>query len=145
MEIFKRYGPVDSVEVRRDYAYIQFSNAKDACIALKLEPAERNPMFTDIQPAFTWKQPSAMRQSTNDISPESPSLLILNDDCLLKIFEFCDFNTRLHLWNVCWKMRNLLEEFVLRKDDQYSIDCESGRPVKSTNCHFVLVLKRIDL
>lgn len=116
----------------RDWAYITFASNKDACIALTMQPNEKNPLVTKILPAFTWKQPPVQESTNTSTSRNSNelSLLMLNDDCLREIFRYCDLHTQAIAWKVCQKMRNILEEYVLRKTDEYTIDFLNGKPNK---------------
>lgn len=117
----------------RNWAYITFASNRDACIALTMQPCEKNPVVTKIFPAFTWKQPPVVQESTNTSTSRNSnelSLLMLNDDCLREIFRYCDLHTQAIAWKVCQKLRNILEEYVLRKIDEYTIDFLNGEPYK---------------
>lgn len=121
-EIFEKYGPVENVKrMDRASADVTFQKYKDAGSAMVSELKGENAMIANIIPVSTWRQPHPK------IVPNEPSLLDLNDDCLLKIFGCCDFNARANLWKVSHRMRDLLEEYLLPMEcTEYKITWTGG-------------------
>lgn len=101
--------------------FVTFCSDKDAALAFAMSKATADKIFVRIEPAFTWRQPSDVERLANAASPgvNEPSLLLLNDHCLLKIFENLDLCDLAKLWRVCTKTRDLLEQFVLPNMDEY--------------------------
>lgn len=113
------------------YAYVTFYSDRDAYNAFSSGLCVENEIIiARIAPASTWKQPSAIESSLSGatLNSDQPSLLILNDECLLKIFEYCDFSMHMLLWRMNRRMRKLLEEFVLPKVNKYKIFFHEGVP-----------------
>lgn len=110
---------------REHWAYVTFYSDKDACFALlnELNYKEEMKWVKYISPASTWRQPVIVERASSvdeNLSAASnrSSLLELNDHCLLKIVSYCDLHTKANLWQVCTKIRSLLNEFVLPKEKQ---------------------------
>lgn len=83
-----------------------------------------NAVIANILLVSTWPQPIVADQPTDkeSIDPNQTTFVDLNDDCLLKIFDYCDLNTRAKLWQVCHRTRDLLAELVLPKENtEYKI------------------------
>lgn len=125
--IFKKYGELERIvhwdSGARQLAYITFCNDKDACLALTMQMREKKPKFSIILPAHTWKQPVA-------IKADQATLLTLNDQCLLKIFGYCNLPTVVNLWKVCKRIRTVLENNVLPRANMYTIRFEEGKSMK---------------
>lgn len=119
--IFDEYGPIVNVE-RIDCvsAHVSFHCDKDANSAMLNELKGVNALdavIANIIPVLTWQHPPYY-----EMPPSQTKLNDLNDNCLLKIVDLCDFNARANLWDVCQRTRDLLDEFVLpREDTEYSI------------------------
>lgn len=82
-------------------------------LILVAEKEKPNKAILKIYPAFTWKQPKNVETPSPDA--DTPSLLVLNDNCLLVVFIYCCFDDCVSLWQVCHKTRNLLDKHILRK------------------------------
>lgn len=68
-------------------------------------------MSTWHQPTINARAESIVANSPDEIS--RASLLILNDHCLLEVLSYCELNTKANLWQVCGKMRDLLNQLEL--------------------------------
>lgn len=120
-KIFDEYGPIVNVErIDSMSAHVSFHCNKDANSAILNELKGVNALdsvIANIIPVSTWHHPPYY-----EMPPSHTKLIDLNDNCLLKIVDFCDFNARANLWDVCQRTRDLLDEFALpREDTEYSI------------------------
>lgn len=119
----------------RACAFITFSHDKDACLAMSMGKTGINKKIIHcIFPVHKNEQPpSTIQQSVEDAPPNSDdtSLLMLNDYCLLKLFEYCDLRTLANVWKVCKRTQNLLESFVLPKKNEYVINFFTDKPEKT--------------
>lgn len=131
MQQFERYGEIQSVDIRCNnsttgrkgpFAYVTFSDSLAAIKAVDEYPETANEKFK-IQPADTWHQPGARQcpiETPADVKPRV-SLHILNDDCLLKIFEMCDLETLSTAFDVCQRFRQLIQG-TLSKYRSFTLD-----------------------
>lgn len=95
---------------QQQYAYITFADSMAANRAYELNRSK----FV-VEPADTWHQPVVIGEIADELAPvadthTNESLLVLNDDCLYKIFEFCDLMTLSNLNDVCQRLRTLTNE-----------------------------------
>lgn len=93
---------------QQQYAYITFAESMAANRAYELNV--NNSKYV-VEPADTWHQPVDISEVAplEDINVNE-SLLVLNDDCLYKIFEFCDLLALSNLSDVCQRLRTLTDE-----------------------------------
>lgn len=80
-----------------------------------------------VEPAPTWLQPFTQLTKINqlpavDIDSNQPSLEVLNDDCLEKLFEFCDLNTIMCLLEVNKRFNGLIHQYGFRHITSFEID-----------------------
>lgn len=148
-DIFEKYGVIESVELHSSnrgsdwahWAHVTFHSDKTAYSALIAELNYEGEMklISHILPASTWHQPTinARAESIVANSPDEtsrPSLLILNDHCLLEVLSYCDLNTKANLWQVCSKTRDLLNQFELpteKKDYKILWDFSLRQPLQT--------------
>lgn len=81
------------------------------------------------------------------VDPTSPLLLIeLNEDCLLKLFEYCGVETLLALCDVCRMFRALITTKVLPRVKEYDccLYCDGDRSKRIIK-HIGPYLKRLDI
>lgn len=97
-----------------------------------MEMRDKHQLISVIRPASTWEQPLVIQRAELKSKNESESsLMVLNDDCLIEIFKYCDTSSWANLWKVCQRTRDLLEEFVMQNVTEYEIGFHEGRPKKS--------------
>lgn len=145
--IFREYGPVESIDLRlgdatsdtdQVYAYVTFRHDKHAYMALIAEKKKSNKIISQICPAFSWKQPPIDTTPNDSSNADAASLLLLNDDCLSHIFQYCDFDDCVSLWQVCRRTQNVLENHVLSKFTNYALKWDENEA-------FILKKIRTDL
>lgn len=112
----RKFGEIEAIEMCRgsaNAAYVTYTNDRNAYLAVahnELEGRRINRVF-NIQPADTWKQPA--QQSTEceaiEIDEEfTPAFFTLNEDCILEIFKYVDFDGLVNLSEVCKLFHRLL-------------------------------------
>lgn len=121
------FGPIESIQIIKKLetnveVYVLYDRCQNA---FDVFHANRNgilhiPNLLQIVPADTWHQPDS-HTLWNTINPEKCSILHLNDDCLLHIFTFLDFDTLVKLAFVCTRFKNVLDEFYFPKRKTLSI------------------------
>lgn len=64
---------------------------------------------------------------------EQPTLLLLNDDCLLHIFKFLEIKDGMNLANTCHRLRNLAVKAYTKKYQKITveIECKYQRSIKT--------------
>lgn len=87
-----------------------------------------------MKPAFTWLQPftSQSDQSTEIISTDSePAAIdILTDDCLEKVYAFCDMKTQMNLLHVDKRFNKSIRQFGFRTKKRIFIDFSTELQLK---------------
>lgn len=97
------------------YAYVTFVDSKSAYKAL--ESSNRllqKKSMQKILPADTWKQPRI-----TDVEMEYDCFNHLNDDCLMCILDYLDFETLLNLADVSYRLRDLISDIYYPKQKYY--------------------------
>lgn len=104
---FRKFGEIESIELLsngKKEAYVTFLNDRNAYLAIAHNELlnKRSTRQFNIQPADTWKQPINFTDNRSQIQEEfSPPFFILNEDCLLEIFKYLDFDSLVSLSEVC--------------------------------------------
>lgn len=132
---FRKFGTIESIEFLpngKPEAYITFDNDRSAYLAIAhtaLEARRCYPAFPlNIQPADTWKQPPVSNTPDNDDQNEnnSPPFLILNEDCILEIANFLDFDSLLNMSRVCKLFHRLLHQHCFPRIRKFLVDNRSS-------------------
>lgn len=122
-KILEKYGRIEEVkQIDAFSADVTFHSYRDADAMMQNELNGDNALIANILLVSTWPQPVVVDQLLDEDAPKQTTLVDLNDDCLLKIFNYCDWNARAILWQTCHRTRDLLAEFVLSKENpEYEI------------------------
>lgn len=148
---FHKYGAIESIEVLengKSEAYITFANDPNAYLALIMNTEKQTTPFL-VTPADTWHQPlteSTGNQSgvvvDNESSDEEdeemedlPPIFNLNEDCLIKVLEFCDPEMLINLSKVCKLFNRLVFRYGFPKKRKLAIDVpnrSSSTPLAET-------------
>lgn len=88
----------------------------------------------NIQPADTWKQPTQDHRNNSDekiaIDDESTSdFFMLNEDCILEIFKYLDFDSLVNSSEVCVLLNRLLHQHVFPRYREFAYAFESKMPL----------------
>ncbi|XP_031618987.1 uncharacterized protein LOC116338069 [Contarinia nasturtii] len=121
------FGPIESIQILNELktsleVYVLYEKCQSAFEAFYANRSGilSTPNLLQIVPADTWHQPDS-HSIWNTIDPEKCSILNLNDDCLLHICTFLDFDTLIKMAYVCTRFKNLLDEFYFPKRKIHSI------------------------
>lgn len=128
---FKQYGPIESIEVNNNcddnlFGYVQFVESKNAHAAFTDRNQPMNGLYS-IAPADTWHQPKLQMVNENaepmEIDKEkSMTLDQLIEDCLIKIFKFCDQESLVNLAEVCQLFNGILYREIFPKHKELQFD-----------------------
>lgn len=131
---FRKFGEIESIEVlssESGEAYVTFVSELSAYLALAHNDVQgrRSTLLFHMQPADTWIQPSMI--TTNSMSTpmndeQSSPIFLLNEFCMLKIFDYLDLDTLVDLSTVCKQFNRLLHQHCFPRHRSYSI--ENGKP-----------------
>lgn len=132
----RKFGTIESVEILpngKPEAYVTFDNDRSAYLALAHNELEsrRSIRTLNIQPADTWEQPppkateaddgdDQMQDDANDEDIPSP-FFILNEDCILEIAKYLDFDSLVILSQVCKLFHRLLHQHCFPRIREYSV------------------------
>lgn len=126
------YGSLGKIEIFHDninntkFAHVTFKENRVAYFALIDKEQQEVNNIDMIRPADAHLQPD------NPISSSSSSPFYnLPDDCLLAIFDYCDFHVLATLSMVCTKMGNLLRTRVFAKISKFNSVATNEAEVKS--------------
>lgn len=114
--------------------YVTFADDHRACLAFLHH--KKDGCDFDVQPAYTWHQPTMNDSSnttitlgTNDSGTNLNTSLIfkLNYDCFMTLFDYCDIYTLVNLSEVCTKFKSLLDlhYFPLIRSLKIEVSCKS--------------------
>lgn len=109
---FKIYGSLEKIEIFRDthddtrFAHVTFTENRIAYCALLDRKQQENSEIVLIRPADAHFQPD------NPVDASTSPLYNLPDDCLLTIFDNCDFHMLATLSTVCKRLSELLRTRV---------------------------------
>lgn len=137
---FEKYGDIEAIDLLKDeQAYITFFSDRTACLAL-LESVHRVSAKTYFaEPANTWHQPDIESfelkpNSSNEMQIDGneeeyqPPIFNLNEDCLLKITEYCDFDSLVNFSLVCKQFYKLMHQYRLSRIHELKIDNPRANP-----------------
>lgn len=125
---FEKYGVIEDIELLqtgKPEAYVTYTDSRDASKAFYKIRAQRT---FQVKPAHTWHQPmgtdaeSHLDNSKDGLEDDVPSILQLNEDCLVEIFERCDFETRVELSNVCKLFKDILDRYFFPQVHAMDLD-----------------------
>lgn len=125
------------------FAYVTYKSDRSTLLALTQLHLTMSDMFVYVQLAEAHKQPDNSLDET-----ESPFQSLIQD-CLIKIFQYCDIHAQATLTNTCRKFSEIIKESIWKKTKQIRFtgpniqnDLKTAdsilKGIKSINVHFEL-------
>lgn len=135
---FRKFGKIESIElvsIEKTEAYITFSDDRNAYLALAHnELQNKHPTrLYNIQPADTWKQPTHEHSCGEDnqemaIKEQNKSPFSnLNEDCILEILKYLDFDSLVNLSEVCKLLYTLLHRHVFPRYREFTVPNDTSK------------------
>lgn len=153
---FHKYGEIESIELMNNdkpEAYVTFANGPNAYLALIENTKDKITSKFIVFPADTWHQPSAQNtlddtnveceeytgKDTSDDEDESmeelPPIYNLNEDCLIKLLEYCSPQMLFNMSKVCKLFNRLVFRYGFPRTHTLAIDVpnkSSSTPLAET-------------
>lgn len=131
----RKFGEIEAIEmckVSANAAYVTYADDRNAYLAVahnELEGRRINRVF-NIQPADTWKQPAQQNTSCEAIEIDeeiTPAFFCLNEDCILEIFKYVDFDGLVNLSEVCKLFHRLLHSHFFPRYRTFVVENNSSK------------------
>lgn len=102
--------------------YVQFEKSQSAFQAFKMYQSGILPLskLLQITPADTWHQPD-FNPISDTVYLDACSILNINDDCLLKLFQYLDLDSLVQLSLCCTRLQYLLHRFCFTKIKTHTV------------------------
>lgn len=140
----RKFGKIESIEMLpsgKPEAYVTFDNDRSAYLALAHNELEsrRSIRALNIQPADTWEQPMAQPNAAtaavddnddrmqDDDEENAPPFFILNEDCMLEIVKYLDFDSLVNFSEVCKLFHRLLHQHCFPRFRTFAIQNDSSK------------------
>lgn len=140
IEIFKEKYPAED-EADESYAYITYVDSMSVYHALRSAKGLKSGL--QIVPADTWKQPAWNETQPQRLDDRQISLNVLNEYCLLDIFNYFDLNTLIQLCNLCDRFSTIIHQRVFPKFKKIDFDFRRRAKVQLTISSFCETLLHI--
>lgn len=123
----RKFGAIESIEIlsnERCEAYVTFVDDRNAYLALahnELQSMKRSRVF-NIQPADSWVQP---KEASNEYLMDdeyTPPIFMLNEDCILELIKYLDFNALVNMSQVCKLFNRILHQHRFSRYREFSIE-----------------------
>lgn len=160
-EYFNKQGTVSNVVVHDKgdykYAFVTFQTYEDATKVLKKRQHVIKRCKLRIRPADTWHQPKPECESNEnkevngegaepvakeeEYDENAPSLMILNDDCILYLLEFFNILEMIKMHGTCTRLDSLIEMYCQKfvKFDFGSLSLEMTSDLTLMNARDILM------